>query len=95
MSDRHLHPHEDALFRRLDDDEAVVLHLDSQRYFGLDSVGARLWELLTVSPSLDAASAVLLEEFDVDEASLRADLDSFVAELVRHELLVDGEPTAR
>lgn len=67
--------------------EAVVLHLPSQAYFGLDVVGARTWTLLAASPSIQAAFDSLLAEYDVEPGVLRADLEEFVAELVAKGLL--------
>jgi hypothetical protein len=67
--------------------EAVVLHLESQTYFGLDEIAARMWVVLTGSPSIEAACAALRTEFEVEPAVLRADLEALVAELVGKGLL--------
>lgn len=67
--------------------EAVVLHLESQSYFGLDEVAARMWVHLVSSPSIQAAWEALLAEFDVEPEVLRSDLEAFVAELVGRGLL--------
>lgn len=77
---------EEVLMRDLGD-EAVVLHLPSQTYFGLDAVGARTWTLLATSPSIQAAFESLLAEYDVEPGVLRADLETFVSELVARGLL--------
>lgn len=68
--------------------EAVVLHLESQAYFGLDEIAARMWVLLAGSPSIQAAYEALLTEFEVEPAVLRADLEALVTELVGKGLLV-------
>jgi len=62
--------------------EGVVLDLVSATYFGLDQVGVRLWQLLQADPSLQAASDVLLAEYEVDAAKLEQDLAALVAQLV-------------
>ena len=41
-----LHPHPSLVFTRLDDTEAVLLHLDTKRYYTLNETGTRIWELL-------------------------------------------------
>ena len=43
-----------VLIRRLDG-ESVLLNLDSERYFGLDATGTRMWELVTSHPSIGSA----------------------------------------
>ncbi|MEO1086056.1 MAG: PqqD family protein [Acidobacteriota bacterium] len=77
---------DDVLFRQLDD-EAVLLDLDSQRYFGLDAVGTRLWALLQEDPSLPRARKILLTEFDTGPDVLDGDLKVFLSELVERQLV--------
>ena len=65
------------------DGEAVLLNLDSERYYGLNETGARMWTLLTSSPSIDRALEVLMAEYDVQADGLRRDLDALVDRLHR------------
>jgi len=73
-------------------EESVMLDLNSERYFGLDAVGTRMWELLGSHGTVEAAYAALLEEFDVDAEQLRLDLYQLVEKLSEHGLIevVDG-----
>jgi hypothetical protein len=64
------------------DGELVLLNYDSETYFGLDEVGARILEVLQQSPSVEAGVTVLLEEFDVAEAELRSDVEALLDRLV-------------
>ena len=73
-------PSPDAMFRLLDG-EAVILDLASATYFGLNSVGARFWQLLTINSSYSAAIEALKAEYEVDEATLRQDLEALVSAL--------------
>lgn len=77
-------PH--VVTRRLDD-ELVLLSLDSESYFGLDPVGTRMWEVLSSSPSVEAAFEQLLSEYDVDETRLRSDLEKLITHLVDSGLI--------
>ena len=72
---------ESVLFRQLGD-EAVLLDLDTQRYFGLDEVGSRLWELLAEDSRLVSARATILQEFDTDAETLDRDLEAFLGQLL-------------
>ena len=76
----------DVVTRRLDD-ELVLLNLDSEAYYGLDEVGTRMWEVLSSSPSVEAAFEQLLSEYDVDSVKLRADLEKLVNQLVENGLV--------
>lgn len=83
---QHVTAPEDVLVRILDG-EAVLLNLDTESYFGLDDVGARMWTLLTKSDSIQAAYDALLEEYDVAPEQLRADLTDLIVRLVNHGLI--------
>jgi hypothetical protein len=76
-----------ALVRPLPDDEAVVLNLDTEVYFGLNATGLKMWNELTAAPDVGTALARLSGEFDVDEQQLRTDLETFIGELLERGLL--------
>ena len=75
-----------VLVRHLDG-ESVLLNLETEKYFGLDATGTRMWELVTASPSIDAACAQLLEEFEVEPDLLRAHLTELLSRLLENGLL--------
>jgi hypothetical protein len=75
-----VHPSPDALIQATGD-EAIVLDIASERYYGLNPVGARLWNLLQADPELDAAHRQLLQELEVEPAQLERDLLAVVADL--------------
>lgn len=79
----------DVLFQKVGV-EAVLLDLASESYFGLDEVGARIWQLLLKNSSLSAIYAVLLEEYDVGPAQVERDLLELIGELVDAGLLTIG-----
>ena len=68
-------------------DETVLLNLESGTYFGLDPVGSRFLELLQAEGALAAVIAQMLEEFDVAEAQLEADLFQLSEEMLASGLL--------
>jgi len=67
--------------------QAVLLHLGSERYFGLDEVGTEMWKALTTSESLQDAYEHLLAEYEVEPERLRADLQELLSKLVENGLL--------
>lgn len=77
---------DDVLVRALDG-EAVLLDLASGTYFGLNEVGARLWDLLAAGNTVGEARRTLLDEFEVEEQVLRDDVDALIAELERRQLV--------
>jgi hypothetical protein len=72
---------------RLVGDETVLLDLSSGVYFGLDGVGKRIWESLTEGQNLSDTVAVIVAEFEVDEAQAQADVIEFASDLLQRGLL--------
>ncbi len=65
----------------------MLLNLETERYFGLDATGTRMWELVTSQPSAQLAYEKLLEEFDVEPEALREHLIELLSGLVENGLL--------
>jgi hypothetical protein len=59
-------------------DEVVLLHVDTGIYFGLDSMGAEIWQLLRDGVGDVDIFDRLLAEYDVDPTQLCADLVAFL-----------------
>jgi hypothetical protein len=69
------------------DRESVFLNLETERYYGLDETGTRMWQLVTAAPNIDAAYQDLLAEFDVEPELLRMNLSELLSRLVDNGLL--------
>jgi hypothetical protein len=69
------------------DDEAVLLHVGTGVYYGIDPVGTRVWQLLV--EGADEASIVdqLLREYEVTPERLRADVADFIDMLEENGLV--------
>ena len=88
-------PDPQVLVQRLPDGEAVLLHMGTEIYYGLNPTGARMWDALVETGDRDRAVEALLEEFDVDEARLRDDLEGVIGQLAGAGLLeTDDEQPA-
>lgn len=66
---------------RVLDGEAVLLHLGSGMYFGMNEVASRAWEEIVKGTTFGALMTTLLAEFDVERDTLAADLERFVRAL--------------
>ena len=71
-------------------DELVILDLKSGNYYGLDPVGARIWQLLTEGMALPQVCDVLLAEYDVSRAALEQDIERLIGDLSAKGLLTLG-----
>lgn len=69
------------------DNESVFLNLETERYFGLDQTGTRMWQVITSSSNIEAAYQQLLSEFEVEPETLRSDLSGLLEKLMENNLL--------
>ena len=91
---RRVAPSPEVLFRELDG-EAVMLDLDSEKYFGLDEVGTRIWQLLDEHRDVETVVTHLLEEYEVEEEVLRQDMADLIERLVDAGLVqIEAEPNS-
>ncbi len=67
--------------------ELVLLNLDSEEYFGLDDVGNAMWNCLSETGSLQLAYDRLIEQYDIDPATLKQDFLTLVEKLIEHNLV--------
>jgi hypothetical protein len=72
---------------RVVEDETVLLDLESGTYFGLDGTGQRIWLSFGEGLSLAEIAAVIVSEYEVEEAQAQADVQAFAAELLDRGLL--------
>jgi ornithine carbamoyltransferase len=52
-------------------EEFVLLNMETEKYYGLDEVGAKVWEILKEEEETDKLINMLLMEYNVDEQTLR------------------------
>ncbi len=87
---RALTPSGEVLHQELEG-ETVLLDLKSERYFGLDESGTRIWSLLIELGQPEAVIARMMDEFDVDEGTLRADVAELLNRLLEGGLIEPAE----
>ena len=61
--------------------EAVLLDLETKRYYRLNATAARIWKGLEQSLEPPQIVEVLVDEFEVDAATARAEMQRELAEL--------------
>src|SRR2546425_7350428 len=75
--------------------EAAILQLTSGVYYGLNSVGARIWALLQQPRTVGDIRDTLLAEYDVTPERLERDLLALLSSLLAERLIeVRSEPAA-
>ena len=75
-------------------DELVMMSAHKGNYIGLSEVGARIWELIETPQDVDAVCSQLQKEYDVTAEACRAEVDTFLNELVKHGAIALDPPPA-
>ena len=74
----------------------VLFSSETEVYFGVNTVGAIIWELLPKSSTVEHLCATLTERFhDVGPERIRHDVLSFISDLRANGLVIDAAETGR
>jgi hypothetical protein len=73
------------------DDNQVMMHLEKGKYFGLNKVGKRIWQLVEQPKSLDEIIVALLSEYDVSEEQCRQEVKNFLKNAVDNEIILKND----
>jgi hypothetical protein len=68
-------------------DEAAILNMKDGVYYGLNPVGARIWNLIQNPLKVKEILEVLVDEYDVDEETCQTDLMELLNQLLEKELI--------
>ena len=68
-------------------DEAAILNLKDGVYYGLDPVGARIWNLIQQPRQVNEILQTLLDEYDVEKIRCEHDLMELLEQLIEKELV--------
>jgi hypothetical protein len=72
------------------DGETILLHMTSGLYYGLNPIGAKIWELIQTPQTLENLRNTLLADYDVTPEVCNADLTKLLTELNEANLIDIG-----
>ena len=75
-----------VIYQQLNE-EAVLLELGTQRYYGLNQAGTAIWKFLLANGNVDSVVGKLVGIYDAPEETLRQDVRRLLAELLAANLL--------
>ncbi|MFZ0882217.1 MAG: PqqD family peptide modification chaperone [Candidatus Acidiferrales bacterium] len=74
-------------------EEAAILNLKNSVYYGMNPVGARVWELLKQPKRVSELRDVLLDEYEVEQERCAQDLLALLQKM-REEGLIEVQAAA-
>jgi hypothetical protein len=73
------------------DDEVIAINLETGAYYSLVDVAADCWIVAAGGATIEDLLVAVVGRYDVDESQARADLGSFLDELLRESLVTTGD----
>lgn len=67
-----------------------MMDIEKGKYFSLNPVATRIWELLESPVSLDELCFMLQKEYDVSEVRCREETEECITELLRFGLISES-----
>ena len=78
---------DEVILQELPDGQSILLNTQSEHYFGLDKIGNSFYKRLVESKTIQEAFHTLNTTYDTEPENLKADLQEFINNLVKHDLL--------
>lgn len=69
------------------DGETVMLSIENGKYYGLNSVGSRIWTLLEIPRTADELCNLLMDEFEVKSKECEQDVLQYLNTLANDNLV--------
>ena len=77
------------------DGDTVLVSIEQGKYYGMETVGSRIWELIAQQRTVFDVCEALLEEFTVSRETCQQDALVFLNQLAEENLIkVVDEPVA-
>jgi hypothetical protein len=87
MSDTVLVPHEHVVFSELDENEGVLVDLNSKRYYTLNETALFVWRLLEKKRPPAEIARELTESYEITPEQAAASVNKLLSELSQRNLL--------
>ncbi len=68
-------------------EEAAILNLKTSTYFGLNTVGTSIWNLIQEPKRVSEIWDAIIEEYDVESKQAKVDILELLQDLLTHELI--------
>lgn len=78
--------HESIIHSKLDD-EIVMLSIEKGKYFGLNPVGSRIWELIEEPKTVSTIISTLADEYEVSLETCEKDLLHFLSQMAEQQII--------
>jgi len=69
------------------DGETIMMSIDNGKYYGLNTVASRIWEILKEEPLFSEIIDLLTAEYDIEKAQCESETKEFLNNLIENKLI--------
>ena len=69
------------------DGETIMMSIDNGKYYGLNTVASRIWEILKTEPLLSELINKLIEEYNIAPTQCENETKEFLNHLIENKLI--------
>jgi hypothetical protein len=70
------------------DNHQVIMHINNGKYFGLNPIGKRIWELIEAPKTLEQITSDLLLEYNITPDQCKTEVQAFLEKGVECDIIV-------
>ena len=70
------------------DGETVMMSIEQSEYYGLDSVGTRIWNLIEEEMSVSDICTSLVSEYEVEKQQCQQDVIHFLQDMIEQKTII-------
>jgi hypothetical protein len=79
---------EPAVIADVIDGEAVIMNLERGSYYGLDQIGADIWQMILTGRTFDEIATTIAQHFGVERERVASDVNALAAQMIEEKLIV-------
>lgn len=69
------------------DGETIMMSIDNGKYYGLNTVASRIWEILKEEPLFSEIIDLLTTEYDIERTQCETETKEFLINLIENKLI--------
>jgi len=69
------------------DGETIMMSIDNGKYYGLNTVASRIWEIIKDEPLFSELIEKLVEEYEIEQKQCEAETQEFLSKLIENKLI--------
>ena len=73
------------------DGETIMMSIDNGKYYGLNTVASRIWEIIKDEPLFSEIIEKLTIEYDIEKQQCETETKEFIDKLIENKLIKLGK----